>query len=247
VGGLAQIRRNGHLAPRHLRPYARRVRAAAVLLATREPELRSDLERHLREDGFTVFGAGWRRQALDLAERVAPDLVIAAEPDLCRTLRAGEPGRSWDRNVPVIVLTEPDATAIERVRALEWGADDVVERHLYLELRARVRALVRRASLGQADVVELGCLAIDHRSRQVRVHGVPVRLSVREYELAAKLASDPHRVFTKSELLRDVWAIRSGIRTRTVDSHASRLRRKLEDAGAECVVVNAWGVGYRLV
>jgi DNA-binding response OmpR family regulator len=223
------------------------MRHAAVLLAESHPEHRELLERHLRDDGFTVFGAGWPRQALDLAERVSPDVVIAAEPDLCRKLRAGEPGRTWDRNVPVIVLTEPDATAVERVRALESGADDVVERHLYLELRARLRAIVRRASLGQADIVEVDCVTVDHRSRQVKVHGLPVRLSAREFELAAKLASDPRRVFTKTELLRDVWAIRAGIRTRTVDSHASRLRRKLHDAGAEGFVVNAWGVGYRLL
>ena len=75
-----------------------------------------------------------------------------------------------------------------------------------------------------------------------------MRLSGREFELAAKLASDPTRVFTKSELLRDVWGIRTnGIRTRTVDSHASRLRRKLGAAGAGEVVVNDWGVGYRLL
>ena len=91
-------------------------------------------------------------------------------------------------------------------------------------------------------------LVVDHRARQVRVGEIAVRLSGREFELAAKLASDPTRVFTKTELLRDVWGIRSaGIRTRTVDSHASRLRRKLEAAGAREVVINDWGVGYRLL
>ena len=223
------------------------MRQAAVLVAEREREERERLERHLRDDGFTVFGAGWARQALDLAERLLPDVVIVDEPDLCRALRAGEPGRTWDRNVPLILLTEPDAPPGDRVRGFESGADDVVERHLYLELRARLRALVRRASLGQADVVEAGPLTIDHRARQVRVGGVPVRLSAREYELAAKLASDPRRVFTKAELLRDVWGVRTAIRTRTVDSHASRLRRKLEAAGAGALVLNAWGVGYRLL
>lgn len=223
------------------------MRQASVLLHEHEHEHRELLQRHLRDDGFAVFPAGWPRQALDLAERVSPDIVIAAGTELCRTLRAGEPGRTWDRNVPVIVLTDPEASAVERVRALESGADDVVERHLYLELRARLRVLVRRASIGQADLVEVGCLAVDHRARQVRVDGIAVRLSAREYELAAKLASDPGRVFTKAELLRDVWAVRTGIRTRTVDSHASRLRRKLENAGAERVVVNVWGVGYRLL
>jgi DNA-binding response OmpR family regulator len=220
----------------------------AVLLAEREPGTREYIERHLRDDGFTVFGAAWTARALDIAERLLPNVVIAGDPDLCRRLRAGEPGRTWDRNVPVIVLTDPGADAIVRVRALECGADDVVPRDVYLELRARVRALLRRAGLGQADVVEAGPIVVDHRSRQVRVGGTAVRLSGREFELACKLASEPTRVFTKSELLRDVWGIRgTGIRTRTVDSHASRLRRKLQAAGAEDVVVNDWGVGYRLL
>jgi DNA-binding response OmpR family regulator len=220
----------------------------AVLLAEREAGSREYLERQLRDDGFTVFEAGWTAQALDLAERLSPDVVIAGETDLCRRLRAGEPGRTWNRNVPVIVLTEPGADPVTRVRAFESGADDVVPRDVYLELLARVRALLRRTLLGQAEIVEAGPLVVDHRARQVRVGNRPVRLSGREFELAAKLASDPTRVFTKSELLRDVWGIRTnGIRTRTVDSHASRLRRKLGAAGAGDVVVNDWGVGYRLL
>src|SRR5262245_41372191 len=204
---------------------------SAVLVAEREADTRGHLERHLRDDGFTVFEAAWTARALDLVEQLAPDVVIAGEADLCRKLRAGEPGRSWNRNVPVIVLTEPGAEPIVRVRALESGADDAVPRDVYLELLARVRALLRRSTIGQADVVEAGPIVVDHRARQVRVGDVAVRLSGREYELAAKLASDPQRVFTKTELLRDVWGIRgNGIRTRTVDSHASRLRRKLEAA-----------------
>jgi DNA-binding response OmpR family regulator len=195
-----------------------------------------------------VFGAAWTARALDLAERLMPNVVIAGDAELCRKIRAGEPGRTWDRNIPVILLTDPDADSTVRVRALESGADDVVPRDVYLELRARVRALLRRASLGQAEVLEAGPIVVDHRSRQVRVGETVVRLAGREFELAGKLASDPRRVFTKSELLRDVWGIRgNGIRTRTLDSHASRLRRKLEAAGAPGVVVNDWGVGYRLL
>lgn len=217
--------------------------ATAVLLAEQERASREYLERQLRDDGFTVFEAAWTARVLDLAERLSPDVVIAGEPELCRRLRAGEPGRSWNRNVPVIVLTEPGAEPIVRVRALESGADDAVPRDVYLELLARVRALLRRSTIGQADIVEAGPLVVDHRARQVRVGAVAVQLSGREYELVAKLASDPQRVFTKSELLRDVWGIRgNGIRTRTVDSHASRLRRKLEAVGADGVVVNQWGV-----
>ena len=86
-----------------------------------------------------------RAEALELAERVSPDVIIAAEFELCRRLRAGEPGRRWNRNTPVILLTEPAASSVDRVRALESGADDVVERHVYLELLARTRALIRRS------------------------------------------------------------------------------------------------------
>ena len=219
----------------------------AVLLAEPEPETRSYLERHLRTDGFAVIEAGWSAQALDLAERSRPDLVIAGETDLCRRLREGEPGRSWDRNVPVIVLTAPDADPVDRVRAFERGADDVVERDMYAELVARIRALLRRAASGPADVVEVGDLLVDHRARQVRLRGTPVPLAAREFDLAAKLASDPLRVFTKDELLRDVWGYRGRFVTRTVDSHACRLRRKVQLAPTDRFVVNVWGKGYRLL
>jgi DNA-binding response OmpR family regulator len=202
----------------------------AVLLVETESESRAYLQRHLSDDGFHVIEAGWSSQALDLAERNAPDVVVAAEPDLCRRLREGEPGRKWDRNVPVIVLT-----------------DAGVDRHLYLELVARIRALLRRATAGQADVIDVGELTIDMRSRQVRVGSTSVRLSAREFALVARLATDPDRVFTKAELLQDIWGIRDPfVRTRTIDAHVCRARQKLAAAGAPDVIDNVWGVGYQL-
>ena len=195
-----------------------------------------------------MIEAGWAAQALDLAERSRPDLVLAGEAELCARLRDGEPGRRWDRNIPVIVLTAAGSDPVDRVRAFERGADDVVERDLYLELVARIHALLRRSTAGQADVIEVGELVIDRRARQVRVGGVVVMLAAREFDLASRLASDPHRVFEKDELLRDVWGYGGRLVTRTVDSHASRLRRKLRGAGAEFeYVVNVWGRGYRLL
>lgn len=221
---------------------------AAVLLADPDPQEPGYLRRNLSSDGFEVLEARWSAQALDLAERSRPDIVLAAEPDLCARLREGEPGRRWDRNVPVIVLTGAGADPVERVRALERGADDVVERDLYPELLARIRAILRRTAVGPAEVLEAGELVVDRRSRQLRVRGMPVPLAGREFDLAAQLASDPLRVFSKEELLRDVWGYRGRLVTRTVDSHASRLRNKLRAAGAELpYVVNVWGRGYRLM
>lgn len=221
---------------------------AALLLADHDPDRPGYLERNLRSDGFDVIEAGWVAQALDFAERSRPDLVLAGEAELCARLRDGEPGRRWDRNIPVIVLTAAGSDPVDRVRAFERGADDVVERDLYLELVARIHALLRRSTAGQADVIEVGELVIDRRARQVRVGGVVVMLAAREFDLASRLASDPHRVFEKDELLRDVWGYSGRLVTRTVDSHASRLRRKLRGAGAEFeYVVNVWGRGYRLL
>ncbi len=222
------------------------VRTNAVLLADPEQDSRSYLERNLRGDGFHVIEAGWSAQALDLAERAAPDVVVAVEPDLCRRLREGEPGRRWDRNVPVILLTAPGADAVDRVRAFEKGADDVVDSHLYLELVARIRALLRRTTVGQADVMELADVTIDLRARQVIVAGRIVPFSAREFDIVVRLAAAPGRVFTRAELHRDVWGIRYEARTRTLDSHICRVRRKLADADAAVAIENVWGTGFRL-
>jgi DNA-binding response OmpR family regulator len=222
------------------------MRTNAVLLADPELESRAYLERHLRDDGFHVIEAGWSGQALDLAERTSPDIVVAGEPELCRRLREGEPGRRWDRNVPVIVLTGPDSDAVDRVRAFEKGADDVVDRHLYLELVARIRALLRRTTAGQADVIDLGRVTVDLRARQLLLDGKPVPVSAREFEITSRLASEPGRMFTRTELHRDIWGIRYDAQTRMLDSHVCRLRRKLVLAGAPVSIENVWGRGFRL-
>jgi DNA-binding response OmpR family regulator len=156
--------------------------------------------------------------------------------------------RSWDLEVPLIVLGRPDADAVDRVRAFERGADDFLARpFLYDELLARMRAVLRRSARGSPDLVRVGEITIDRPTRRVTVAGERVVLPTKEYELLLKLASDPHRVFTKEELLREVWGFRSIGRTRTLDSHASRLRRKLNATGRGPFVVNVWGVGYRLL
>ncbi len=220
----------------------------AVLLVEPEPATRGFLSRHLAEDGFDVLGASAPAEALDLAEQVRPDLVLAAELELCRRLREGEPGRSWNRDVPVILLGRLEADAVDRIRALERGADDYLGRpFLYEELLARIRAILRRVAPRNGEVLEVGEIVIDRPTRCVSVAGRRVCLPAKEYALLVRLAEAPTRVFTKEELLRDVWGFRAMGRTRTIDSHASRLRRKLADATDTPYVVNEWGVGYRLM
>ena len=224
--------------------------SSALLLAESEESTRSFLERHLTQDGFEVVGAE-NGEALDVLERVCPDLVLIGDPEgqeLCRRLREGEPGRSWDREVPVILLGGEQSDPVDRVRAFDRGCDDYLERPFhYDELVARIRAVLRRAGQPAAERLEAGAIEIDRPTRRVTVGGERVVLPSKEYELLLKLASDPQRVFTKEELLREVWGFRSIGRTRTLDSHASRLRRRLARPGQPPYVRNVWGVGYCLL
>jgi DNA-binding response OmpR family regulator len=201
--------------------------STALLLAEPEPFL----ERHLRSDGFDVVD-----------DAVRPDLVLLADSAAVEEYRA----RLGD--VPVIVLGRPESDAVDRVRALERGCDDFLVRPFaYEELLARIRAVLRRTTPAGHEIRYAGPITADLATRSVTVEDVAVSLAGKEYELLLKLMTDAPRVFTKEQLLREVWGFRSLGRTRTLDSHASRLRRKLAAAGAGPVVVNVWGVGYRLL
>ena len=221
---------------------------AALLLAEPEPSIRGYLERQLQSDGFHVLQAAFDGEALALAERTRPDLVLCSELDLCARLREGEPGRTWNRDVPVIVLGPAEADAVDRVRAFHRGADDYLNLPVvYDELVARIRAVLRRTAPPSPSLVRVGDLTIDRLARVVAVRGETVHLAGKEFQLLCALAAEPNRVFTKDELLRDVWGYRSFTRTRTLDSHVSRLRQKLDRSPEDRFVVNVWGVGYKLV
>ena len=226
----------------------------AVLLVEQEAPTREHLSRQLADDGFEVLAAGRAVAALALVESERPDLVLldAVLPDasgfeVCGRLRAGEPGRAWNRDVPVIMVTARGDPS-DRMRGFARGADDYVVRpFVYEELVARMRAVLRRTARPSHPRLAVRDLEIDLAARLVRVAGAAVQLSAKEFDLLVALAEDPDRVYRKEELLRDVWGFRSLGRTRTLDSHASRLRRKLNLNGEAAYVVNVWGVGYRLV
>ena len=205
--------------------------STALLLTEPETVTRTYLERHLRSDGFEIVAAAELR----------PDLVLADDDADLERLREA---------APVIVLGRAEGDPVDRVRAFRRGCDDYVARPFnYDELVARIHAVLRRTRPPQPPVVEAGPLSIDETTRIVRVNGVRVTLAQKEYALLLRLAREPQRVFTKDELLRDVWGYAPASRTRTLDSHASRLRRKLRAAhpAGALLVDNVWGVGYRLL
>ena len=175
--------------------------SCALLLTEPEESTRAFLERHLTQDGFEVFEAE-NGSALDLVEQARPDLVLIGDPEgleLCRRLREGEPGRSWDRAVPVILLGGQQSDPVDRVRAFDRGCDDYLDRPFhYDELVARIRAVLRRVTPPSCDRLEAGEIEIDRPTRRVTVAGRRVVLPTKEYELLVKLASDPHRVLTEN-------------------------------------------------
>ena len=150
--------------------------------------------------------------------------------------------------MPVIVLA-PTSDPVERVRALDRGADDVMGRPFaYEELLARIRALLRRSSAAQSDVIVAGDLVIDRATRRVHVRDTAVVLSAKEFELVAKLGlrSLPRVHEGAAACVRCGATARSGARGRS-ESHASRVRKKLCVAPEDRFVVNVWGVGYRML
>ncbi len=227
---------------------------ATLVVCEDDPPTLDLLCDHLLADRFEALAAPSAQDALRLCHYNDPDLLLldlrlpdASGLDVLREIRAsaGPTGR-FDPVLPVIVLSGRSSD-VDRVRGLTEGADDyVVKPFHYQEVAARIRAVLRRRDSRREGPRRIGDLFIDPSRREVRVGDREVALANKEFTLLRALATDPHRVFTKEELLRDVWGFRAMGRTRTLDSHASRLRRKLDPETGR-YVVNCWGVGYRLL
>ncbi len=212
------------------------------------------LAEQLALDGYAVRTAGDRAQLRALAESGPIHLILlgagarAGEREhLVRALRDGALAPQLQPSARVLWLASADQPA-ELLRAFRAGADDVARADCaYDELQARVQALLARGRARDLRLLRHGALSIDTAAREVSFGSLRVELRRQEYALLVYLARDPRRVFSKRELLREVWGFRSSASTRTLALHASRLRRKLARVGAGAGWVSSvWGVGYRL-
>jgi DNA-binding response OmpR family regulator len=229
--------------------------AFTILVVEDHLTTRTFLADNLSADGYDVIQAEGATEARRLLDRAFPDLAIVdlGLPDgdglelLTEVRTADRVAGRLDPDLPLLVLSGR-VSELDRLRGFDRGCDDyLLKPFSYHELSARVRALLRRTRhRPPTGRIRVGSLELDSLSRQVWVRGEPVALSKKEFALLRALSAEPTRVFSREELLRGVWGFRAMGHTRTLDSHAFRLRQKLNRSG-ERFVVNVWGVGYRLV
>jgi DNA-binding response OmpR family regulator len=226
----------------------------SIILVQDIPVTTDLLAESLEFDRFAVTHVPTAEEAQRAMLEQSPDIAVIDMAlsgmtglDLIQGIRESGRDASWDAQLPVMALCRSEDDQMP-IRAIERGADDAMRDPFhYPELVARLSALLTRGRGTSPSFLRAGPLEIDRLGFRARLNGRPIPLSAKEFGLLVALARDPRRVITKDELLRHVWGYRSAVRTRTVDTHASRLRRKLSEIDPTArMVTNVWGIGYRL-
>lgn len=217
-----------------------------ILIVEDEANIRELLRLYLEREGYTVLEAengveGIKKWKSDKPDMLLLDVMMPVMDGwaVCREIRA-------ESDVPIIMLTAKGETA-DRVSGLEMGADDYIVKPLEMpEVIARVRAVFRRMAPDDApEKLSFDNLVIDKQAYDLVIKGKRVDAPPKEIELLYFLASSPNRVFTRAQLLDDVWGFDYFGDTRTVDVHVKRLREKLEGVSDKWTLKTVWGVGYK--
>jgi len=222
--------------------------AKSVLIIEDDSNIAELLRLYMEKDGFTVTIAGDGAVGLSEFEKNKPDLILLdimlPEVDgwgVCREIRAVS-------NVPIIMLTAKGET-LDKVTGLEMGADDYIVKPFEVgELMARIHTVMRRFNVTEEPEgkrLTFDNLVIDMDSFELLVNGKRVEAPPKEMELLYHLASSPNRVYTRNQLLDEVWGFDYFGDSRTVDVHIKRLREKLENVSDKWTLKTVWGVGYK--
>ena len=223
--------------------------SAQILIVDDEAGIRQMLSFTLGGDGYACTEAGDTDEAQSALTNRRPDLILLdwmlpgiSGVDFARRLKR-DPRTS---DIPVILLTAKGEEA-DKVKGLDSGADDYITKPFSTrELLARVRAILRRAKVvGEDEMLQVADLRIDTRTHRVSLGEVPLELSPTEFRLLHFFVSHPERVYSRSQLLDEVWGNQSYIEERTVDVHIRRLRRILEPSGYDALIQTVRSVGYR--
>ena len=217
-----------------------------ILIVEDEANIRELLRLYLEREGYAVIEAENGVEGIKMWKSEKPDMLLldVMMPVMdgwavCKEIRA-------ESDVPIIMLTAKGETA-DRVSGLEMGADDYIVKPLEMpEVIARVRAVFRRMAPDDApEKLSFDNLVIDKQAYDLVIKGKREDAPPKEIELLYYLASNPNRVFTRAQLLDDVWGFDYFGDTRTVDVHVKRLREKLEGVSDKWELKTVWGVGYK--
>ena len=222
---------------------------ANILICDDERDIVSALKIYLASEGYTLFEAYTGREALEIAHKhelhlILMDIMMPEMDGISATAKLRE-----ECNVPIILLTAKSEDT-DKVLGLNVGADDYITKPFnILELKARIRAMLRRASAGgqgrAAKCIAAGDLTLDTEQRVAIRDGQVVELTAKEYDLIELLMKNPRRVYSRENLMNVVWGYSYTGDYRTVDVHIRRLREKLERQPAEPeYIMTKWGVGY---
>ena len=217
-----------------------------ILIVEDDANIRELLHLYLEQEGYHIESAQDGAEGLRVFRRVHPDLVLL---DLMMPVMDGTQMirelRTFSKT-PVIVLTAK-GEVLDKVALLELGADDYITKPFEMrEVIARVRAVLRRMDKsGGAHKLVFDNLIVDKQSYNIIVKGQKLEIPPKEIELLYFLASSPNRVFTRAQLLDDVWGFDYFGDTRTVDVHVKRLREKLQGVSDQWEISTVWGVGYK--
>lgn len=219
-------------------------RAIKILIADDEPDILEILNYNLSAEGYTVIQAKDGEEALELARRHKPDLMVLdvmmprkTGMEVCQILRS----QPEFTNTLILILTALSDESTH-IKGLEMGADDYVTKPISPKvLISRVNALLRRTFRSDETVVKVGDIQIDKEQFLVKYKGQDIILAKKEFELLALLASKPGRVFLRHEILSQVWGSEVIVGDRTIDVHIRKIRQKL---GIDCIKT-VKGVGYK--
>ncbi len=228
--------------------------APSILLVEDDSDIADLLHLHLTDQGYEVEVVSDGTQGLERARQGDHDLVILDIMlpgtngfDICRELRSN------DRTTPVLMITAK-SEEIDKVLGLELGADDYITKPFSIrEVLARIKAMFRRIEVDRRameapdeEPISVGDLRIEPAKRKVQRDGSIIDLTGKEYELLLLFAQNPGRVYSRQDLLDEVWGYQYSGYSHTVNTHINRLRNKLEpDASDPRYVRTVWGVGYR--
>lgn len=223
---------------------------AKILIVDDERAIREMVCHALDSDGFACLEASDAHKAEALLSKTPPDLILldwmmpgVSGIDFVRALRRNE----HTRHIPVIMLTAKTEEQ-DMVRGLDSGADDFLTKPFSTrELMARIRALLRRSQKqDEQDTISIAGLSLDNQAHRVTGKGKPVELGPTEYKLLAFFMQHTERVFSREQLLNNVWGDNIYVEERTVDVHIRRLRKALETTGHNNLIQTVRGAGYRL-